>query len=128
MTTILYAGALGIVFLVLTIRVIQQRGSTGISLGDGGDVALIRRIRAHANFVEYVPLSVLMIGYLEIQGLGNLWLHILGGSLLLGRLMHGYAFAFTDHSPIGRSGGIALTLLSMAAAAGLCVWMGVAAL
>lgn len=128
MTTMLYAGALGIVFLVLTFRVIQQRGSSDISLGDGGDTALIRRIRAHANFVEYVPLGLILLGLLETQGLGNLWLHVLGSGLLLGRVMHGYAFSFTDHSPIGRSGGIALTLLSLSGMAVLCAWMGISAL
>lgn len=128
MTTILYAGALGIVFLVLTMRVIQQRGSSGISLGDDGDTALIRRIRAHANFVEYTPLTLILIGLLEAQGLGNLWLHALGGALLVGRVMHGYAFSFTEHSPIGRSGGIALTLLSLAIASALALWMGIQAL
>lgn len=128
MTTMLYAGALGIVFLILTVRVIQQRGSSGINLGDGGDTALIRRIRAHANFVEYAPLSLVLLGLLETQGLGNLWLHVLGGALLLGRIMHGYAFSFTDHSPIGRSGGIALTLASLASMAVLCTWMGISAL
>lgn len=128
MTTLLYAGALGLVFLILTIRVIQQRGASGINLGDGGDTTLIRRIRAHANFVEYVPISLVLLGLLETQGLGNLWLHVLGATLLLGRLLHGYAFAFSDHSPIGRTGGIALTLLSMSSMAGLCLWMGLSSL
>lgn len=125
MTTLLYAGALGLVFLILTVRVIQQRGSSGINLGDGGDTTLIRRIRAHANFVEYVPISLVLLGLLETQGLGNLWLHLMGAGLLLGRLLHGYAFAFTDHSPIGRTGGIALTLLSMTSMAIACLWFGI---
>lgn len=128
MTTMLYAGALGIVFLILTARVIQQRGSSGIGLGDGGDTTLVRRIRGHSNFVEYVPLTLILIGLLETHGLNNLWLHVLGGALLVGRVLHGYAFAFSDHSPVGRSGGIGLTLLSLAAASALAIWMGIQAL
>ncbi|NNC55212.1 MAG: hypothetical protein HKO07_05785, partial [Pseudomonadales bacterium] len=52
--TLLYAGLLSILLLVLSYRVVQIRRQ-GIALGDGGDLTLQRRIRAHGNFTEYVP-------------------------------------------------------------------------
>ena len=62
--TPLYAGLLALLFLVLSWRVIQFR-QRGISLGDGGDPRMLRLIRGHANFAEYVPLILLMMGFLE---------------------------------------------------------------
>ena len=44
--TLLYAGLLSLWLLVLSVRVIAIR-SQGISLGDGGNPVLLRRIRAH---------------------------------------------------------------------------------
>jgi uncharacterized membrane protein YecN with MAPEG domain len=48
----------------------------------------------------------------------------LGATLLLGRLLHGYAFAFTANHVFGRSAGIALTFASLLAAGGLSVYKG----
>ena len=56
--TPLYAALLVLWFLVLTLRVLQNRQSTKVSLGDGGNTLLQRAIRGHANFAEYVPLGV----------------------------------------------------------------------
>lgn len=126
--TLLYGGALALWFLVLSIKVILGRGKGGPSLGDGGDLAMQRRIRAHANFAEYTPLILVLIGFLEINGCAAWIIHSLGASLLAGRLLHGYAFAFAEKSVIGRSGGIVLTLLSLLAAGGLAVVTGVKAL
>lgn len=124
--TLLYAGFLGLWFLVLSARVIQGRGK-GISLGDGGDPQMLRLIRGHANFAEYVPLSLLLIGLLESNGLAAAWVHALGAALLAGRVLHGYAFCFHHHFPIGRTGGTVLQLLVLLAASALAIWQGLAA-
>ncbi|MDD9892192.1 MAG: MAPEG family protein [Gammaproteobacteria bacterium] len=108
--TMFYTGCLSLVLLSLAAKVISTRGTTGINVGDGGDERLIRVMRGQANFIEYVPICLLMLGALELSGLGAVWLHVFGAALLLGRLMHGYAFALSEHSPIGRLGGIVLTL------------------
>ena len=52
-----YAGVLAILFFALSIRVVAVRGR--VSLGDGGDPMVLRRMRGHANFAEYVPLILL---------------------------------------------------------------------
>lgn len=109
--TSIYAGLLALVFLALSIRVIQGRGSAGVSLGDGGDGRLNRRIRAHANFAEYVPLCLGLIALLEIGGAPTWLLHGLGAGLLIGRIGHGYALAIAEHFPPGRMVGTVLTFL-----------------
>ena len=45
--TPIYAGILAIVLFVLSVRVMQVRGR--VSLGDGGDPVVLRRMRGHAN-------------------------------------------------------------------------------
>lgn len=125
--TPIYAGLLAILFVVLSYRVVQQRGH-GVSLGDGGDQALLRRIRGHGNFSEYVPLILLMIGMLELGGAKAWLLHLLGATLLLARLLHGYALSFTESWKFGRFYGTLLTFILLAVVGGLCIWHGISAL
>jgi uncharacterized membrane protein YecN with MAPEG domain len=127
--TPLYGGLLAIWFLILSVRVILGRVGPGKpSLGDGGSPDMLRRIRGHANFSEYVPLFVLLIALLELSGQPKWVLHILGSVLLAGRLLHGYAFSFTQDHVLGRSAGIVLTFTSLAFSAALCVFIGMRAL
>lgn len=93
LVTPLYAGLLAIWFFALSYRVVLQRGH-GIGLGDGGDPELLRRIRGHGNFAEYVPLILLMMALLELSKHSTLLLHALGVTLLLARVLHGLALSF----------------------------------
>ena len=120
--TLLYVGVLALIFLVLSYRVVQLRGPGGPSLGDGGNPLMLRRIRAHANFAEYVPLIVLMIGMLELSGMPAYVLHGMGITLVVARLLHGYALSFTEAFKFGRFWGAALTFLLLLAGGVLCIW------
>lgn len=122
--TPLYAGLLAVWFLVLSSRVVRRRRS-GIALGDGGDQALLRVIRGHANFAEYVPLALLLMGMLEISRFSIYILHALGIVLLGSRLLHGYALSFTDSFKFGRFWGAALTFTVLAIEATLCIYQGI---
>jgi uncharacterized membrane protein YecN with MAPEG domain len=122
--TPLYAGLLALWFLVLSWRVIKRRQS-GIYLGDGGDPALLRVIRGHANFAEYVPLALLMMGMLEVTRFSIYVLHALGIVLVVARLLHGYALSFTPHSSFGRFWGASLTFVVLAVEAVLCIYQGI---
>jgi uncharacterized membrane protein YecN with MAPEG domain len=118
--TPLYAGLLAFFFLVLSWRVIQFR-QRGIPLGDGGDPKMLRLIRGHANFAEYVPLILVMMGFLEIGHTSIYFLHALGIGLLVSRFLHGYALSFTDRFRFGRTWGAALTFAVLAACGVLCL-------
>lgn len=115
--TALYAGILGIWLVVLSVRVIVVRRSARVSLGDGGNVALERRIRAQGNLAEYGPMALILIGILEGAGTSALVLHGLGILLVAGRLMHGWALSFSQGNAVGRTGGMVLTLTVIAIAA-----------
>jgi uncharacterized membrane protein YecN with MAPEG domain len=109
-----YAGLLAVLFFILSLRVVALRSR--VSLGDGGDPIVLRRMRGHANFAEYV-----MMALLELQHVAAWQLHAMGAALLLGRLLHGIAFSFTQKWWFGRFFGTALTLLVVVAAAVQCV-------
>ena len=119
--TLLYAGLLSLWLLVLSVRVIAIR-SQGISLGDGGNPVVLRRVRARGNFAEYVPMILVMIGFLEISHFSALWIHLLGGTLVVSRLLHGYALSFNESFKFGRIGGTALTLTLLGVCGFLCIY------
>ena len=119
--TPLYAGLLALLYLALSYRVVQMRGKGMPSLGDGGIDALQRRIRGHGNFAEYVPLLLLMLGSLELGQLPASWLHALGATLLVARVLHGVALSFTPGWKFGRFWGTLLTFVLLAVAGVLCL-------
>ncbi len=122
--TPLYAALLTLWFFVLSVRVIRYR-ARGIPLGDGGDPAMLRLIRGHANFAEYVPLALLMMAILEYVHSSVYLLHILGLALLIGRLLHGYALSFRRRFVFGRAAGTILTFFVLITEAILCLMVSV---
>ena len=86
-----------------------------------------RVIRGHGNFAEYVPLSLLLLAFAEIGGGPALTIHLGGGLLLAGRLLHGYAMALTLHDMTARRYGMILTLSSIGLGIVSCfrLWVGV---
>ena len=122
--TPLYASVLVILFLVLTFRVIGRR-RTGISLGDGGDAAMLRLIRGHGNFAEYVPLALLLLAILEVSRFSFYFLHAIGIALVAARLLHGYALSFSTHSKFGRMGGAGLTFIVLGVEAIACLYQAI---
>ncbi len=123
--TPIYAGALTLIFLWLTLNVTRSRGASGVSLGDGGDPLLQRRIRAHGNFAEYVPLALVLIALAEFGGASPWLLHALGLTLTVARLMHGFALSSLTLRPVHRIGGAALTLIVLLVAAIWCLQYGI---
>jgi uncharacterized protein len=96
MITSLYAALLALFYVWLSFRVITVRRSAKVSLGDGGDDLLARRVRAHANFAEYAPIGLILIYFVE--QLWHTWwmIHALGAAFLIGRVLHAHGMAGTD--------------------------------
>lgn len=111
--TPIYAGILAILFIFLSARVIEARRSIGVALGDGGDRQLLRRQRAHANFSEYVPIALILLALVELQGMPHWLLHATGAALLLGRLSHAYALSHEPEPMRFRVLGMLLTFAAL---------------
>lgn len=86
--TALYAAILAVMMIVLRTIVTVRRAKTGISIHHGDDMLLAERIRWHGNFVENVPMAVILMGLAEIGGASQELLHSAGGALVASRLLH----------------------------------------
>lgn len=104
-----YAGLAGLMLIVLSVRVIQLRRVRGLSSGGGGDAELTRRIRAHGNFCEYVPLALIILAAVQGAGYPAWLIHCLGICLLAGRVVHAWSMA--AGSIRARVAGMSLTFL-----------------
>jgi len=106
----LYAGLLGLLFLVLSARVINLRRSLRVSVGDGGEKALSKAIRVQANCVEYASIGLILLFGAELQGAPTWAIHGLGVTLLLGRVLHAFGFGSTPQIVPARIWGMVLSL------------------
>lgn len=124
-TTILpiYASVFAIFFVVLSIRAIRQRRSLKIGLGDAGNKDMQRAVRVHANFAEYVPLSLLMIYLVEQSGVYAWFVHTLCLGLLAGRLSHAYGVSQVKENFRFRIVGMSLTFTVLLACAVHLLWV-----
>lgn len=85
--TLIYAGLLGLLFLLLSFWVVKRRAQFRVMIGRGSP-QMLAAIRAHGNFAEYVPLTLLLMALCELAGVGALWLHLGGVLLVVGRILH----------------------------------------
>tara|TARA_B100001093_G_scaffold412422_1_gene402079 strand:+ start:75 stop:482 length:408 start_codon:yes stop_codon:yes gene_type:complete len=121
MNTALYTSLLGMLWLGLTMYVILGRWKYEVSLGDGDEKDLHRRIRAHANFMETVPFAVLLLWFGEMYVLTPHIVHSMGIALVIGRVLHAYGMLFQKRSTNRfRQTGMALTMTMMGV---LSVWL-----
>ena len=117
----LYAGLIGLWLLLLSVRVIAFRRTARVNLGHGENIELERRIRAHANLMEYGPVALILLALLEWGSWSPVLLNLLGIMLIAGRFLHGWALSFTKSSSIMRVSGMVLTLTMIGISACLCL-------
>lgn len=120
--TMLYAGLLGLVWLWLFWRVGVARNRAGVSLGDGGDKKLIETTRAHANFVEGVPLILVLLALVEGGGAARWIIHTLGAALVIARIAHPFGLDTLVMAPMMRMIGAGGTFVITAFASALALW------
>lgn len=100
--TSLYAALLGLMVLFLAFRVVRLRRSQKVGLGAGGDAQIEHAMRVMSNFVEYVPIGLILIGLLEINSTPAWMIHLFGATLLLARLAHLQGFGSSSGVTRGR--------------------------
>ena len=108
--TPLYAAVFGLFFVLLSVRTILLRRRLQVAIGHGEKPSLARAARVHSNFAEYVPLSLMLIFFLETQTGAGMWIHALCLSLLIGRLVHAIGVSRVNENFMYRVTGMGLTL------------------
>jgi uncharacterized protein len=86
--TLTTASALALLYMILLLRIVRMRFSQRVSLGDGGNEELQKRIRAHGNFAEYVPMLLILMGLVELAGASKQMLGLVGAAMVLFRISH----------------------------------------
>lgn len=110
--TLFFVGLFAMIQIPVTVMVGYRRVQTGIQFFDGGDPTLLRRMRAHGNFTETVPITLLAMAAAELAGAPS-WALWGGGALLLvGRFLHLLTLVRSGWGN-GRAVGMVLTLLAM---------------
>lgn len=113
----LYAAVLAVIFVVLSVRTLRLRRRLQIAIGDGSNPAMIRAVRAHSNFAEYVPLALLLIYFSELAQAPPWALHALCSCLLVGRVSHAFGISQANENFAFRVAGMALTFTTILGAA-----------
>ncbi|MBC3930422.1 MAPEG family protein [Undibacterium sp. CY22W] len=109
----MYAALLGLLFFYLSIRTIGLRRRLQIGIGSQESAEMLRGMRVHSNFAEYVPITLLLIYFVEIQGAHPLLIHALGILLLVGRAVHAYGVSQMNEKFVFRVSGMAMTFTAL---------------
>lgn len=127
--TLMYAGFFGLFALWLAARAGSYRGRAGASIlyGDPIDWELAERIRVHQNFLEYVPMLLILMGLIEAGGGSRTFLLAVGALLVIARIAHLVGLKHDDMAHKGRAIGAGGTALLTAACGLYALWLGVPA-
>jgi len=104
--TSLFAALLTLLLLVLSIRIIMIRGRERIGLGVGESKPLETAVRIQANFIEYVPMALLLLALVELAGASPTLLYACGGVLFLARISHATGLTKTIGTSVYRAFGV----------------------
>jgi uncharacterized membrane protein YecN with MAPEG domain len=117
--TALLAGAAAIFLVLLSFPIANHRRANKLSAGDGGDEKFNRLVRAQANFIEYTPLAIIVIGLLEASGFPQMWVCGFAAALAAGRVLH--AIGLVWNLLPARASGAILTFLVLLLGGGALV-------
>jgi uncharacterized membrane protein YecN with MAPEG domain len=96
--TLLYASLVTILAIFLAFRVGINRGKTNTLLGEGDSSELLQSIRSHGNLLENAPLALFLLLLIEMQGVADWKLHLIGSSFFLFRILHAYGLSISRES------------------------------
>lgn len=116
-----WSGALILLMIVLSIRVVMSRRRLKVLFGDGGLDEMTLVTRTFGNAAEYIPVGIGALILLALTGNQTWVIHAVGGVLLIGRLVHGFGLRFGKGPGIGRIIGMTLTWLPLLAAAAILI-------
>ena len=121
--TLTIAGAAALLHVWLSLRVSRLRRPLKIGVGDGGNEVLARRMRAHGNYAENMPIFLVLLGFLELATGGSLWLWGAAILFVLARIAHAFGMDRPGANPL-RVGGIAISWLVLLGLGGYAILIG----
>lgn len=125
--TLFYAALCGLILIILSVQVVALRRRHQVGIGAGERADLERAIRVQANFVEYVPMGLVLLLVLELGAMLPGWLlHVLGASLVLARMLHGFwGLNRSEGVSLGRFLGTLLTWTTLIVASLIGLWLAI---
>ena len=123
--TLMYASVMAVFALFLSFRAGAARGKAGISVlfGDPVNWDLAEKVRRHQNFLEYVPILLILFGAIEVSGGSPLFLYIVGDLLIIARIAHAIGLKHDNIGHPGRLIGAGGTALLTLVTAGYGLWL-----
>lgn len=89
--TAVFTGILAVMLVGISVRVTRARITKKVTFHDGGDKEMTAIVRAQGNFIEYVPMALLVMAFIEAMG-GRHWVvYVFGVLLVVARLAHAFA-------------------------------------
>lgn len=120
-TTLLYAGILGLLLVILSFNVMQNWMRV-TAHGQQTDRDMRRAERLLSSFVEYVPMALALLTLIELRGTPAVVLHSLGITLVLARILHAYGSNDIKGAGFLRFAGAQLTFLVLTVSAFACIF------
>lgn len=118
--TAIYAAILALILTVLSAKAGLLRGKLGIPAGAGDNAEMTLAMRRHGNAAEYIPIAIILMMILEMNGVSTYVLHGIGATLVIARIAHPLGISNLQ-SPM-RLVGAGLTALIIVVAAVLVLW------
>jgi len=101
----LYAGLLGLIGAWLFANVGKIKHAEKVAIGDGGNARVIRAMRGQANFVENVPLILILLMIAALLNMPAIVIHVIGIAVVVGRFFHALHFTKDDAPGWQRAAG-----------------------
>jgi uncharacterized protein len=114
------AAVAALINLWLMIRVGRVRTREKVMVGDGGNDAVIRRMRAHSNYIESTAFVLLLVFLIEMAAGTSTWLWAVGGIYFAGRIAHAIGM---DGMMKARFVGTIVTLITQLLLAGMAIYI-----
>ena len=109
----LWGGILILLLFVLSGLAAGRRRQMRIPFGDGGQPELSVAVRAFGNATEYIPAGLCGLILLAFLDTPALLIHVVGGLMFTGRLIHAAALLYLPGLSLARAAGMSLTWLAL---------------
>lgn len=120
--TLTIAAAAALLNVWMGWRVSQLRLRHKVSIGDEGNFQVVARMRAHANYAEYTPFFLILLGLVELALGPETWLWGVAILYVLARIAHAFGMDRRGPNPL-RVGGVLVTWLVLIGLAGAAIWL-----